>query len=69
MFQLEVESAAREVRVPYLAVFSRSPGSGHDELLKTLMPQARSEIYQSKDHFPYLIDVPRFTRSIRTLEM
>ncbi|MEV5694767.1 alpha/beta fold hydrolase [Micromonospora globbae] len=66
--QARIESAARAIRSPYLAVFSRQPWSGHDEWLRNLIPTAEIEVYGNQGHFPHLADVARFTTSIRRFE-
>jgi pimeloyl-ACP methyl ester carboxylesterase len=68
VFQSQVETAAKAVSAPYLAVFSRLPWPEHDDWLRALIPQARTEIYQTGGHFPHLADASRFARSLRSLE-
>jgi pimeloyl-ACP methyl ester carboxylesterase len=65
--QALIETTARSVRAPYLAVFSREPWPGHDDWLRNLIPTAHSEVYGCPGHFPHLADVARFTASIRRL--
>ncbi|OLT13876.1 hypothetical protein BJF79_19505 [Actinomadura sp. CNU-125] len=63
--QTWIETSARSITAPYLAVFSREPWPGHDSWLRKLMPQARCEVYNVEGHFPHLMDIARFTASLR----
>ncbi len=65
--QAWIETSARAVTAPYLAVFSREPWPDHDTWLRKLIPQALCEVYNVDGHFPHLMDVDRFTASLRDL--
>ncbi|MBV9950662.1 MAG: alpha/beta fold hydrolase [Acidimicrobiia bacterium] len=60
-----VDSFAREVRAPYLAIHGADPGPGYAGWLAERIPGAQVEAWSIGGHYPHLADPARFARRVR----
>jgi len=63
----QLTETLRKIQAPYLSVFSELPWPEYATWLATLIPRSRCISYQVGGAFPYLVDLDRFVRDLRSL--
>jgi pimeloyl-ACP methyl ester carboxylesterase len=59
-----VETLARDIRCPYLAIHGIDPGPEYEVWLDRLVPGATVEVWDGFGHYPHLVDPDRFVRRL-----
>ena len=59
-----METMARAVRCPYLAIHGIDPGPAYAAWLTGLIPTATVEVWEGLGHYPHLVDPDRFVRRL-----
>lgn len=60
-----VDSVARGVRLPYLALHGIDPGPDYLAWLQTAVPGAVVEVWPGHGHYPHLVDTGRFVQRLQ----